>query len=320
LPVDPFTIAFYCFFFLLLFLIGVRGKGKWRQRGMATGFVVALFTEMWGLPLSLLVITSIAGGSGLPYQFDNLMYYFVQHRNPTDVAFYNVPLSFLMEYTIARAVTLLSIFPIIYGWFTLKNNLSLGLVTTGPYAYSRNPQYIGFILFTIGMVLYWPSLLTIPMGCILIFAYWRLALTEEKTLKEFFKDKYNSYAQKVPRFLSKMLYKIFRLPKGMNITEKIVVTALGLPFVLWFGEALFGLLAGESFIRAYWLPIAYIFPVHIGVIISVLLLLPIGLFTLGKWLIKKRKKMRKGAICVLGRLQSLKQRLPVGLLQASRSS
>ena len=76
----------------------------------------------------------------------------------------------------------------------------------------------------------------------------------------------------------------------MNFIEKVVVTALVLPFILWFGEALFGLLAGESFIRAYWISIAYIFPVHIGVIISVLLLLPIGLFTLGKWLIKKRKK------------------------------
>lgn len=128
------------------------------------------------------------------------------------------------------------------------------------------------------------------MGVILTFAYWRLALTEEKTLKETFKDKYTSYAQQVPRFLSKKLYKIFRLPKEMNFIEKVVVTALVLPFILWFGEALFGLLAGESFIRAYWISIAYIFPVHIGVIISVLLLLPIGLFTLGKWLIKKRKK------------------------------
>jgi putative exporter of polyketide antibiotics len=64
---------------------------------MAPGLVVALFTEMWWLPLSLLVITSLAGGSGLPYQFDNLMYYFVQPRNPADSAFYNVPLSFQVE-------------------------------------------------------------------------------------------------------------------------------------------------------------------------------------------------------------------------------
>ena len=67
---------------------------------MITGFIIALFTEMWGFPLSLFVITSLAGSGGLPYQFDNLMYYFIRPRTTSDVAFTNVPLSFLTEYAI----------------------------------------------------------------------------------------------------------------------------------------------------------------------------------------------------------------------------
>jgi hypothetical protein len=58
------------------------------------------------------------------------------------------------------------------------------------------------------------------MGCVLTFAYWRLSLTEEKTLKETSKDKYNSYAKQVPRFLNKKVYKIFRLPKGNEFHRK----------------------------------------------------------------------------------------------------
>ncbi len=290
MPVDYFSLALYCLFFLLLFLIGVHGKGKWKQRGMITGFIIALFTEMWGFPLSLLVITSLAGSGGLPYQFDNLMYFLIQPKNPADAAFINVPTSFLIEYCFARAVTFLSIFPIIYGWFTLKKNLNSGLVTSGPYAYSRNPQYIGFILFTVGMVLYWPTLITIPMGCVLCFAYFRLALTEEKQLKEIFKETYNAYAQGVPRFIGRKTSRIFRLPRGLSLIEKMVVVTLVLPFVLWFGESLLGLFAGEAFVRAYWLPIAYFLPVHIGVVISLALLVPIGVYAITSKLLQRKKK------------------------------
>ncbi len=256
---------------------------------MVSGFIVALFTEMWGFPLSLFIITSLSGSGGLPYQFDNLMYYFIQPRNPGDIAFTNMPTSFLVEYAFARTVTLLSIFPIIYGWFELKKKINSGLVTTGPYAYSRNPQYVGFILFTVGMILYWPTLITIPMGCILCIAYLKLASREEKELKQNFKDTYQTYAQKVPKFLGRESFKIFRLPKNLSLMEKTVVIALLLPFILWFGESLLGLFAGEAFVRAYWLPIAYVLPIHIGVVISIILLVPASLITVFKSLQKRKE-------------------------------
>lgn len=249
---------------------------------MMTGFIIALFTEMWGFPLSLFVITSLLGSSGLPYQFDNLMYFFTKARIPTDPAFVNVPISFLIEYSVARGMTLLSMLPIIYGWFHLKKNINSGLVTSGPYSYSRNPQYIGFILFTIGMVLYWPTLITIPMGFILCVAYYRLAIREEKELEQTHKEAYARYAEEVPRFVGKNMPKIFRLPRNLGFTEKMVVCAFLFPFVLWFSESVFGLFGGETVVRTYWFPIAYLFPIHMGVVISIVLLLPIGLFYIWK--------------------------------------
>ncbi len=282
MEVDVFSLMLYCLFFLVLSLWGIRGRAKWKQRGIVTGFIVALFTEMWGFPLSLFVITSLGGNSSLPYQFDNLMYYFTQTRSSSDIAFFNPPPAWLAEYVLARGITLLSLFPIIYGWFYLKRNINDGLVTSGPYAYSRNPQYVGFILFVIGMTLYWPTLITIPMACILCFAYYRLAISEEKYMVKTFKEQYQEYSHKAPRFLGRNALKIFRLPRKLSVTECIVEAAVLIPFVLWFGEALLGAVGGTAVVRAYWFPIAYVLPIHIGVIISFVLLFPAGVEALLK--------------------------------------
>jgi methanethiol S-methyltransferase len=293
MEVDVVSLALYCLFFLVLSLKGIRGRGRWRQRGMITGFIVALFTEMWGFPLSFFIITSLGGGTTLPYQFDNLMYYFTQIRNASDVAFFNPPPAWLAEYVLARGVTLLSLLPIINGWFFLKRNLDRGLIINGPYRFSRNPQYIGFILFVVGMTLYWPTLITIPMACVLFFAYYKLALSEEKNLAENFTAEYADYSRKVPRFLGKHTYKIFQLPKKLNLTEKVVAAALLIPFVLWFAEAVASAMLGTEVVRMYWFPVAYLFPIHFGVVISLVLLLPLGAASTLKYLVKRKRTRKK---------------------------
>lgn len=290
MEIDVFSLFLYCLFFLVLFLLGIQRRGEWKQKGMITGFIIALFMEMWGFPLSLFVITTLGGGSPLPYQFDNLVYYFTQTRSSNDIAFYSPPSIWLVEYTLARGITLLSILPIIFGWFYLRKNVDSGLVTTGPYSYSRNPQYIGFILFVVGMTLYWPTLITVPMGCLLCFAYYWLARYEEKNLLKTFASEYKEYSEKTPRFIGSKTYKVFNLPKRLTATEYIVEVALLIPFVLWFAEALLGLIWGSDFVLAYWFPIAYALPVHIGVVISFVLLFPVALAALFKWAASKKNK------------------------------
>jgi len=290
MEVDLISLMLYCIFFLLFSLGAIHGRGKWKQRGMVSGFIVALFMEMWGFPLSLFVITSLTGNGPLPYQFDNLMYYFTQTRSSGDVAFLNPPPAWLAEYVLARGLTLLSLLPIINGWYYLKKNSNNSLVTSGPYAYSRNPQYIGFILFVVGMTLYWPTLITIPMACVLCFAYYRLAVSEEKNLAEAFETQYREYSHKVPRFMGRDTLKIFRLPRGLSSSERTVAVALLIPFVLWFAEALLGAIAGSDFVRIYWFPIAYALPIHIGVVISIVLLLPVALAQVKQYIPKRNVK------------------------------
>jgi protein-S-isoprenylcysteine O-methyltransferase Ste14 len=72
------------------------------------------------------------------------------------------------------------------------------LVTTGPYRYSRNPQYLGIVLIAAGWVVGWPSVLTLLMFPILVYAYYRLSRTEHRDMVETYGDEYVSYAEQIP--------------------------------------------------------------------------------------------------------------------------
>ena len=119
---------------------------------------------------------------------------------------------------------------------------------------------------------------------------YRLSISEEKRLAKTFDKQYREYTHRVPRFLGREAFKIFQLPKELSFTEGLVEAALIIPFILWFAEALVGVVAGTVFVRTYWFPIAYALPIHIGVVISLLLLLPIFLGLIKHYISKKRVK------------------------------
>ena len=78
------------------------------------------------------------------------------------------------------------------------------LATTGPYAYTRNPLYLGSIIIAAGFIIAARSL-WIGIGALAMFAFIYLpAITaEEKYLRSTFPG-YDRYAQEVPRFLPRL--------------------------------------------------------------------------------------------------------------------
>jgi protein-S-isoprenylcysteine O-methyltransferase Ste14 len=78
------------------------------------------------------------------------------------------------------------------------------LTTTGPYAYTRNPLYLGSIMIAIGFVLAahnrW-----IALGAVLMFViiYLPVMRAEEKYLRSAFPG-YAEYAERVPRLLPRL--------------------------------------------------------------------------------------------------------------------
>ncbi len=72
------------------------------------------------------------------------------------------------------------------------------LVTDGIYLYARHPKYTGLFLIILGFLIQWPTLLTVLMVPILLFAYVKLARSEERRAIYEFGEQYQEYMQKTP--------------------------------------------------------------------------------------------------------------------------
>ena len=147
-------------------------KRDWRSFGAFSAFVVALFTEMYGFPLTIFFLSGwlqstwpevdwFAHDSGhLPEMM------FGWQSNPHFGPFHL--LSFVF---IGGGFWLISV-----AWYHLWNAQRQGLLaTTGPYARIRHPQYVGFVLIMLGFLVQWPTLLTLAMFPVLVWMYARLA-------------------------------------------------------------------------------------------------------------------------------------------------
>jgi protein-S-isoprenylcysteine O-methyltransferase Ste14 len=78
-----------------------------------------------------------------------------------------------------------------------------GLVTSGVYRYSRNPQCVGFIAGYLGFALLCNSLLTLVGAALLSVELVLSPFAEESWLRERFGQAYHEYANRVPRFLGR---------------------------------------------------------------------------------------------------------------------
>jgi protein-S-isoprenylcysteine O-methyltransferase Ste14 len=76
-----------------------------------------------------------------------------------------------------------------------------GLVSDGPYRFTRNPQYLGDSLLFIGLSLIANSLHLWIAHALLILVFLLAPLTEEQWLEEQYGQAYAEYMRSVPRFL-----------------------------------------------------------------------------------------------------------------------
>ena len=170
----------------------------WRTFGAFAGFVVALFVEMYGFPLSIYLMsgwlqTKFPGLDLLSHNSGHLWSTLLgekgdPHFSPLHIASY----AFL-----GFGFYLLS-----SAWNVLYHAQRKGLLaTSGAYARIRHPQYVAFVLILLGFLLQWPTLLTLLMFPILLVMYGRLAITEEKQMREQFGPEFEAYAARTPRFL-----------------------------------------------------------------------------------------------------------------------
>ena len=172
-------------------------KRDWRAFGTFSAFVVALFTEMYGVPLTVYLLSSWLGNSFLGLDLthngghlwaDLIGWEGDPHFSPFHLASYvGIIGGFVM---------------ISSAWKSLYQAARTStLATTGLYARIRHPQYTGFITIMIGFLLQWPTIPTLLMFPVLVYVYRRLAISEEHATRELFGPAWDAYAARTPRFI-----------------------------------------------------------------------------------------------------------------------
>jgi protein-S-isoprenylcysteine O-methyltransferase Ste14 len=175
-----------------------RTRRDWRAFGGFAAFVVALFTEMYGFPITIYLLSGwltrrFPGLDLLSHNTGHLPETLLGWKGDPHLS----PLHLLSGLLIGGGFVLLS-----SSWRVLHNAQRTGaLARTGPYARIRHPQYAGFIVIMFGFLLQWPTLLTLAMFPILVFMYARLARREEREVRAVFGGAYDRYAAVTPAFV-----------------------------------------------------------------------------------------------------------------------
>ena len=170
----------------------------WRTYSAFAAFIVALFVETYGFPLSIYLMsgwlqTRYPSLDLLSHNFGHLWSTLSGQKGDPHFG----PLHIASYVFLGSGFYLLS-----SAWNVLYHaQRSKALATPGPYARIRHPQYVAFVLILLGFLLQWPTLLTLIMFPILLVMYARLAVTEEAEMRRQFGAEFDVYAERTPRFI-----------------------------------------------------------------------------------------------------------------------
>lgn len=209
LPAELFRIGYFngllvavYIVLLTIFLYGVlrpRQPSEWKSAGAAQAWVIALYAEMYGIPLTAYLVMGWLGRGTAEAErhFNGHLWPVILGFDETQVEWAQF-LFTVVGQTLVLAGALLAII----GWRQLHRAVRENrLAQNGLYRYVRHPQYTGFFLFLLGSMINWPTLITMVTLPILWVVYLRLARTEERLAIAQFGDEYRNYMTHTGRFV-----------------------------------------------------------------------------------------------------------------------
>ncbi|BBE50917.1 isoprenylcysteine carboxyl methyltransferase [Ferriphaselus amnicola] len=178
-----------------------QSKRDWRSFGAFSGFIVALFVEMYGFPLTIYLLSGwlqsrYPGTDVFSHDAGHLWHTLLGMKgNPH----FDLPHMLSIAFIGGGFILLSSAWGVLY-----RAQRTHQLAITGPYAKVRHPQYDAFVLIMFGFLLQWPTLLTLLMFPVLVWMYVRLARQEECDALAQFGGEYRRYTEQTPAFFPRM--------------------------------------------------------------------------------------------------------------------
>jgi protein-S-isoprenylcysteine O-methyltransferase Ste14 len=168
---------------------------EWSRAGLIQAFIVALYAEMYGFPLTIYLLTGWLG-IDIPWLH--------QSGHLWAALFGWGDTGAMLEMLVGYGLVFISISLLIQGWREVYHATREGrLATDRLYAVVRHPQYTGIFLAIFGQLIHWPTIPTLVLFPVIVWAYYRLAKKEEQQMLEKFGAQYAAYQQAVPMMFPK---------------------------------------------------------------------------------------------------------------------
>lgn len=164
---------------------------------MYSAFLISLFVEMFGLPLTIFLLAPLLDVPVLAFGLGE------SHLLALALDLAGLmPLGWGVYFVMTVSLTLIAIGMALLalGWAQVYGSRH-ELATRGIYGVVRHPQYLGLILVVLAFNIQWPTLLTLAMAPVLMVAYVRQARREDAELAARFGEPFAQYAARVPAFL-----------------------------------------------------------------------------------------------------------------------
>lgn len=168
---------------------------EWASAGLVQAFIIALYAEMYGFPLTIYL----------------LVRFFGLDRTHLNANLWSTLLGMgetgmMIAMILGYGLLFIGIGLFVQGWRELyRARRENRLVTDGLYAFVRHPQYSGLFLGLFGEgFVHWPTVFSITVLPVIVLAYVLLARREEKRMLEEFGDEYRAYKERVPMFFPRL--------------------------------------------------------------------------------------------------------------------